>query len=170
MNYFRQSILSGLNEYYVILKRSLDSLSEEEILWKPNPHSNNIIFLIWHMALVEDNLINKVLLGKERVWITENYYKDFPELRNETGFAFNQEKLDQFPIVDIDWLMNYHNILREGTIKFITNIEDEDLSLDYTLGIRQVKGYFVIGRLMTELSQHLGQVSYIRGMIRGLDK
>ena len=170
MNYFRQSILSGLNEYYVILKRSLDSLSEEEILWKPNPHSNNIIFLIWHMALVEDNLINKVLLGKERVWITENYYKDFPELRNETGFAFNQEKLDQFPIVDIDWLMNNHNILREGTIKFITNIEDEDLSLDYTFGIRQVKGYFVIGRLMTELSQHLGQVSYIRGMIRGLDK
>ena len=170
MNYFRQSIQSGLNEYYVILKRSLDSLSEEEILWKPNPHSNNVIFLIWHMALVEDNLINKVLLGKERVWITENYYKDFPELRNETGFAFNQEKLDQFPIVDIDWLMNYHNILREGTIKFITNIEDEDLSLDYTFGIRQVKGYFVIGRLMTELSQHLGQVSYIRGMIRGLDK
>ena len=170
MNYFRQSILSGLNEYYVILKRSLNSLSEEEILWKPNPHSNNIIFLIWHMALVEDNLINKVLLGKERVWITENYYKDFPELRNETGFAFNQEKLDKFPIVDIDWLMNYHNILREGTIKFITNIEDEDLSLDYTFGIRQVKGYFVIGRLMTELSQHLGQVSYIRGMIRGLDK
>ena len=170
MNYFRQSILSGLNEYYVILKRSLDSLSEEEILWKPNPHSNNIIFLIWHMALVEDNLINKVLLGKERVWITEKYYKDFPELRNETGFAFNQEKLDQFPIVDIDWLMNYHNILREGTIKFITNIEDEDLSLDYTFGNRQVKGYFVIGRLMTELSQHLGQVSYIRGMIRGLDK
>ena len=152
------------------MKRSLDSLSEEEILWKPNPHSNNIIFLIWHMALVEDNLINKVLLGKERVWITENYYKDFPELRNETGFAFNQEKLDKFPIVDIDWLMNYHNILREGTIKFITNIEDEDLSLDYTFGIRQVKGYFVIGRLMTELSQHLGQVSYIRGMIRGLDK
>ena len=170
MNYFRQSILSGLNEYYVILKRSLDSLSEEEILWKPNPHSNNIIFLIWHMALVEDNLINKVLLGKERIWITDNYYKDFPNLRDETGFAFNQEKLDQFPIVDIDWLMNYHNILREGTIKFITNIEDEDLSLDYTFGIRQVKGYFVIGRLMTELSQHLGQVSYIRGMIRGLDK
>ena len=170
MNYFRQSILSGLNEYYVILKRSLNSLSEEEILWKPNPHSNNIIFLIWHMALVEDNLINKVLLGKERIWITENYYKDFPELRNETGFAFNQEKLDKFPIVDIDWLMNYHNILREGTIKFITNIEDEDLSLDYTFGIRQVKGYFVIGRLMTELSQHLGQVTYIRGMIRGLDK
>lgn len=170
MNYFRQSILSGLNEYYVILKRSLDSLSEEEILWKPNPHSNNIIFLIWHMALVEDNLINKVLLGKERIWITDNYYKDFPNLRDETGFAFNQEKLDKFPIVDIDWLMNYHNILREGTIKFITNIEDEDLSLDYTFGIRQVKGYFVIGRLMTELSQHLGQVSYIRGMIRGLDK
>ena len=170
MNYFRQSILSGLDEYNLILKKTLDSLTEEEILWKPNPHSNNIIFLIWHMALVEDNLINKVLLGKERVWITDNYYSEFPELRDQTGFAFNQEKLDKFPLMDIEWLMSYYDILREGTIEFIENVRDKDLSLDYKFGIREVKGYFVIGRLMTELSQHLGQVSYIRGMIRGLDK
>ena len=170
MNYFRQSILSGINEYYEILKKSLKALTQEELIWRPNTHSNNIIFLVWHMALVEDNLINKVLLGKERIWITDNYYREFPELRDQTGFAFNQEKLDNFPLMDIVWLMNYYDILRKGTIEFIENVKDKDLSLNYKFGIREVKGYFVIGRLMTELSQHLGQVSYIRGMIRGLDK
>ena len=63
MNYFRESIKSGLNEYDLILKKSLDSLSDEELIWKPNPHSNNIIFLLWHMILVEDNLINTVLFS-----------------------------------------------------------------------------------------------------------
>ena len=71
MNYFRESIKSGLNEYDLILKKSLDSLSDEELIWKPNPHSNNIIFLFWHMILVEDNLINKVLLEDENMWIKE---------------------------------------------------------------------------------------------------
>ena len=33
-----------------------------------------------------------------------------------------------------------------------------------------ITGFFVVGRLVTELSQHLGQISYIRGMIRGLNK
>ncbi len=61
MNYFAEAIKSGVNEYYEILNKSLDSLSENEIIWRPNAHSNNIIFLFWHMALVEDNLVNKVL-------------------------------------------------------------------------------------------------------------
>jgi hypothetical protein len=73
MNYFRESIKSGLNEYDLILKKSLYSLSDEELIWKPHPHSNNIIFLFWHMILVEDNLINTVLLEDENMWIKKLY-------------------------------------------------------------------------------------------------
>ena len=49
-------------------------------------------------------------------------------------------------MMDIKWLMNYYDVLRDGTIKLIEEIEDEELSLNYTFGIRQVKGNFVIGR------------------------
>ena len=61
-NYFSESIKSGINEYYEILSKSLHGLSNDELMWRPNIHSNNIIFLVWHMALVEDNLVNKILL------------------------------------------------------------------------------------------------------------
>ena len=170
MNYFRESIKSGLNEYDLILKKSLDSLSDEELIWKPNPHSNNIIFLFWHMILVEDNLINKVLLEDENMWIKEKYYKDFPHLKNQIGFGFTQNELNKFPDMKLSWLMNYYNSLRKITNKFLENTNDESLSKNYIFGGKKVTGFFVVGRLVTELSQHLGQISYIRGMIRGLNK
>lgn len=170
MNYFKESIKSGLNEYDLILKKSLDSLSDEELTWKPNPHSNNIIFLLWHMILVEDNLINTVLLQNEKMWIQDKYYKDFPHLKNEIGFAFSQNELDNFPEMKLSWLMNYYNSLRKITNKFLEESNDETLAKSYMFGKRKVTGFFIVGRLVTELSQHLGQISYIRGMIRGLNK
>ena len=170
MNYFRESIKSGLNEYDLILKKSLDSLSDEELIWKPNSHSNNIIFLFWHMILVEDNLINKVLLEDENMWIKEKYYKDFPHLKNQIGFGFTQNELNKFPDMKLSWLMNYYNSLRKITNKFLENTKDVSLSKNYIFGGGKVTGFFVVGRLVTELSQHLGQISYIRGMIRGLNK
>ena len=30
-------------------------------------------------------------------------------------------------------------------------------------------GFWILGRLISEESQHLGQISYIRGIIRGLN-
>ena len=170
MNYFSESIKSGLNEYYQILNQSLDTLTDSELIWRPNAHSNNIIFLLWHMALVEDNLVNKVLLKRERLWIVNKYYEKYPSLKNQTGFGFSQNQLDEFPNMDIDFLMRYSDFVKENTKDLLEKITDNDLSLKYIFGGKKVTGYFVLGRLITELNQHLGQVSYIRGMIKGLNK
>ena len=70
----------------------------------------------------------------------------------------------------LSWLMNYYNSLRKITNKFLEDTNDEALSKNYIFGEKNVTGFFVVGRLVTELSQHLGQISYIRGMIRGLNK
>jgi len=170
MNYFSESIKSGLNEYYKILNQSLDTLTENELIWKPNLHSNNIIFLVWHMALIEDNLVNKVLLKNEKFWIVNNYYEKYPCLKNQTGFGFSQQQLDKFPKMDIQWLIKYYDFVRDSTNNLLEKITEHDLSLNYILGVNKVTGFFVLGRLITELNQHLGQISYLRGMIRGLNK
>ena len=169
MNYFKKSIISGLNEYEEILFKSINSLNKKELSWRPNKHSNNIIFLLWHMILVEDNLINKILKKEERLWIRFNYYEKFPELKNETGFGFSQEKINSFPEMDHNWLLDYYSEVRKKTNYLLENISDNELGLKYSWGDKKISGFFIIGRLITELSQHLGQISYIRGMLRGLN-
>ena len=53
MNYFKESIKSGLNEYD-LLRKSLNSLTDEELSWKPNPHSNlGILILLVILMLSE---------------------------------------------------------------------------------------------------------------------
>ena len=171
MNYFKLAIKSGLDEYYEILKRDLDTLTSEELIWKPKMHSNNITFLVWHMGLVEDWLVNVVLSGNEKIWITDKYYEHFPDLKNKRGFGFSQEELDEFPDMNIEWLINYYDAVRDSTNNLLEKISEKDLSLKYTFRENnKVTGYYIVGRLVTELSQHLGQISYIRGMIRGLNK
>jgi len=170
MNYFKKSIQSGLEEYYQTLKSVLTDLNNTELFWRPNLQSNNIIFLVWHMGLVEDNLINKILCKKNRIWITDKYYERFPSLKNETGFGFTLEELDNFPQMDIAWLMNYFEAVRKKTEHKIEKISQMDLASNYNFSNSKVSGYWVLGRLITEESQHLGQISYIRGLVRGLNK
>ncbi|MBI14847.1 MAG: hypothetical protein CL782_01105 [Chloroflexi bacterium] len=170
MNYFQLAIKSGLDEYYEILNKSLDTLSQEELIFRPQIHSNSIVFLVWHMAMVEDWLTNEILLNNEKIWIIDKYYEKFPDLKEKRGYGFSQEELDKFPNMDIEWLINYYDVVRNNTNKLLENITEKDLYLKYEFKSEEVTGYFILGRLITELSQHLGQVSYIRGMLRGLNK
>ncbi len=170
MNYFQLAIKSGLDEYYEILNKSLDTLTQEELIFRPETHSNSIVFLVWHMAMVEDWLTNEILLNNEKIWIIDKYYEKFPDLKEKRGYGFSQEELDKFPNMDIEWLINYYDVVRNNTNKLLENITEKDLYLKYEFKSEEVTGYFILGRLITELSQHLGQVSYIRGMLRGLNK
>ena len=170
MNYFQLAIKSGLDEYYEILNKSLDTLNQEELIFRPEIHSNSIVFLVWHMAMVEDWLTNEILLNNEKIWIIDKYYEKFPDLKEKRGYGFSQEELDKFPNMDIEWLINYYDVVRNNTNKLLENITEKDLYLKYEFKSEEVTGYFILGRLITELSQHLGQVSYIRGMLRGLNQ
>jgi hypothetical protein len=62
-----------------------ESLSNDQILWKPAGYNNSIAFNLWHIARWSDNLIAEIL-------------KEFPELNIELGEAteiWEQEALAQ---------------------------------------------------------------------------
>ena len=73
MKNFKDAIISGLDEYLEALLKALDNLNSHELRWQPSLESNNIIYLVWHMARVEDNWINKVIGGNETIWEKNNW-------------------------------------------------------------------------------------------------
>ena len=93
MNYFKKSIQSGLDEYYQILKTVLSTLNNSELFWRPSLQSNNIIFLVWHMGLVEDNLTNKILCKKYKTLCLINDCADSNILNNCDGVHLGQKDI-----------------------------------------------------------------------------
>ena len=68
MNSFKDSIKSGMTEYLEELKSKLEGLTEAELYWQASLDSNPILWLVWHMARVEDVWINSDIAGGESVW------------------------------------------------------------------------------------------------------
>ena len=52
-----------LEDYRRRVYAAMESLTEDEINWMPNPESNSIAFLVWHVARVEDRWTNTFARG-----------------------------------------------------------------------------------------------------------
>ena len=74
------------------------------------------------------------------------------------------------PKMEMEKLLNYYNEERIEIFKVIENLNSEDLKNSYASPSRgKVTGKWILGHVIVEESQHLGQMAYIRGMIRGLN-
>jgi len=65
-------------------------------------------------------------------------------------------------------LLDYFDAVRESTLAYLEQMTPAKLAATYEhprLG--SITGAWILGHLLVEESQHLGQIVYIRGMIRG---
>ena len=72
--------------------------------------------------------------------------------------------------MNIDQLKLFYKDQRKASLDVIIKLKDEDLEKDYKRLTGELKkGYWILGHVLVEESQHLGQIAYIRGMIKGLN-
>jgi|TARA_B110000263_G_scaffold28652_1_gene21783 uncharacterized damage-inducible protein DinB len=171
INNFKKAIISGLNEYLDSLYKSIDGLTKNELYWQPSLESNNIIYLVWHMARVEDNWINQIIGGNKTVWSLNNWSKKLNIKENDYGKGYIKEDISNLPDMNISDILKFYKQQREQSLIVIEELADEDLNKNYKRITGEFKkGYWILGHVLVEESQHLGQIAYIRGMIKGLNK
>lgn len=174
MKPFISAIDHGLKECFEDLETALDGLSDDEINWRPTLESNNIDWLVWHMARVEDNWMNIRVKQTESLWDRQGWAQKIGVQESGNGWGQDAEKIRSMPKMDIHLLMQYYSDVRDETSQYFESMQKADLdkivhhpsgdpSLDWTYSQ-------VLGHLICEEAQHLGQIAYIRGMIRGIDK
>tara|TARA_B110000116_G_scaffold210290_1_gene186005 strand:- start:85 stop:603 length:519 start_codon:yes stop_codon:yes gene_type:complete len=171
INNFKKAIISGLNEYLDSLYKSIDGLTKNELYWQPSLESNNIIYLVWHMARVEDNWINQIIGGNKTVWSLNNWSKKLNIKENDYGKGYIKEDISNLPDMNISDILKFYKQQREQSLIVIEELADEDLNKNYKRITGEFKkGYWILGHVLVEESQHLGQIAYIRGIIKGLNK
>ena len=65
---FKDVVKSALTEYMKDLQRALEGLAQEERRFQPAPECNHIDFTVWHMARVEDSIVNRRLCHDRHIW------------------------------------------------------------------------------------------------------
>ncbi|MDQ4488819.1 DUF664 domain-containing protein [Sinomonas sp. ASV486] len=158
-------------------------LSPEHLLQRPGPHANHIAWLVWHLTRVEDDHIAAlahVLEGNDppasrtrevppgQVWAEWRDQFALPFGEWATGYGQSDAELDAFPPTAAETLRGYHEATHARTLAVLDSLGDDDLGR--VVDLRWNPPVTAAVRLMSILNdttQHLGQASYVRGLILG---
>ena len=165
---FIQSELDRINQAN---QRILNGLTPEELAWQPNPQANSIGYLLFHCARFEDTFVQNRLQGKPQHWETGKWYEKLNFPATETGSGYTEEQLNAFKTPDVTSLLAYSDAVRNQTKEYLKTITSDQF--DRTVNMGRM-GELTIGNVFSliilHLAQHTGEISYIRGLKRGMNK
>ena len=168
---FREIVRAGLEEYMEELRSALDGLTADERRFQPDPQAHHIDFTVWHMARVEDRWVQRFARRVEQVWDRDGWSQKLGLPARDSGFGYTAQQVAELPTFDFDGLMTYYDGARRETLEYLEGVTSGDL--DSCPHPEERPGYTVgrmFSHLIVEESQHVGQVAYLRGLQRGLNK
>ena len=165
-------ILNALERLQKAVKTAVSGLSHEELTWRPGEEANSIGFILWHQIRCEDSFIQGMIQQKPQVWIEDRWCQKLgmPENPHDDGWGYTADQVAAFPVPDLKDLLEYAESTRTQIIGYLKSTTAD--KLDET--IQTPLGELTIGQtlamLLCEIIQHTGQIAYLRGLQRGLDK
>jgi len=144
----------------------VSGLDVDQLAWRPDPGSNSIAWLIWHLTRVEDDHIADVA-GTEQAWTSSGWYDRFALPFEPAAHGYGHSPDDVARVrVPGDLLAGYQADTAARAIAYVESLAPDDLDkvVDerwdpaVTLGVRLVS-------VVNEVNQHLGQAAYLRGLV-----
>ena len=170
-----------LGDYWQRMEQALEGLTPAELAWRPDAESNSIAFIVWHVARVEDRWIKVFAQDIPDIWTKDGWHEKLGLSEDDAFVGLSVEQLGKYPAITKGNLDGYRHAVQNETQAYLKNLDPD--ALDFVPGRTPTPerpgslerlGSWSIGRMfrqtLAEYNQHLGQVSYLRGMQRGLDK
>jgi hypothetical protein len=146
--------------------RTVDGLSPEDLLYRPDARANSVAWLVWHLTRIQDDHV-AAAAGTEQIWMTHGWREKFalPLPPSDTGYGHSSDDVAAVQVTAPALLLGYHDAVHEHTLAFLRKLEPSDLdrivdrSFDppVSLGVRLVS-------VFDDCMQHGGQAAYVRGL------
>lgn len=153
------------------LKTVTDGLTVQDLNWQPQPDSNGIGWLIWHLTRWQDIQMTN-LTKQEQLWMSDKLYEKFGRLANaqDTGMGHKPEDLANFKSPDVEVLLGYNWTVLTRIEKYFSTLKAEDLdeTMDGTSFDPPPKVANGLVGLISDGMQHAGQAWYVRGLRQGM--
>jgi uncharacterized damage-inducible protein DinB len=152
------------------LKRVLETLTQEEISWQPKSGCNSIGLILFHTYKSEDMFINSMLQQKKDLWETDKWYEKFGLPVTEAGAHYTVEQVDAFKVPDLKAILDYGVAVRKATLAYLDTLKPADLEKKIEMRFGPMPVAMVFSIIISHAASHTGEISYIRGLKRGMDK
>jgi uncharacterized damage-inducible protein DinB len=164
---WQQLVIENFERISQVLKSALEDLTQEDLNQQPNPESNSMGWIAWHLTRVQDRAIAD-LAGEEQIWIKDKWHSSFVRSADpqDVGVGHGSEDLAAFRSPDAKTLLAYHLAVLERTKGYLSNLSQPELDrkIDHprfpTVGLR-------LTAIINDNFQHAGQVAYVRGLLKG---
>ncbi len=144
----------------------LDGLSDDDLVHRPTADANPIAWLVWHLARVQDDHVADVA-GLEQVYTAQGYADRFglPFDHGDIGYGHTSDEVAEVR-APADLLLDYVRAVHAQTVGWLAGVSADDLDRvvderwdpPVTLGVRLVS-------VANDDAQHLGQASYVKGLL-----
>ncbi|HTY81278.1 MAG TPA: DinB family protein [Dehalococcoidales bacterium] len=172
----KELIAAGLESVKRTVDRVMDGLTPEEISWHPRPDANSIGLIMFHMARSEDSFVNRMCRGETQLWEKDKWYTKLNKAIDDGGAHYTAEQVAGFVVPDIKLLISYADAVRKQTLDYVNKIKPAELDKEVIMPqmgpVKRPPSN--VGKILqmnvTHLAGHAGDISYIRGLKRGMDK
>ena len=164
----KELLLRSLEESQGYLTKALDGLTQEEATWSPSLECNSIAFILWHTVRVEDFFVNRVIQHGKELYEAEGWQGKLGT--PVKAYQLTVEEVQTWRAPKLETLREYANSVRQKTLAFLKSISPERLSEVPRPDRSPDSIGTTLGHMSTEIALHVGQITYLRGMQRGLDK
>src|SRR5689334_17892003 len=116
-------IVDGLNRVDEDLRRALDGLTPEQLVFRPAEHANTVAWLAWHLTRVEDDHVSE-LAGRPQAWITDAWHERFgkPGDMGDTGFGYAPSDVAELRPSSASLLVDYFAAVRTRSLEYLVGL------------------------------------------------
>jgi uncharacterized damage-inducible protein DinB len=149
------------------LRRAVEGLTPEQLAHRVGPAANPIGWLAWHLLRVQDDHLAEVA-GTGQVWTAQGFAVRFgrPADDTATGYGMTSLEVEALQVPSADLLLEYADAVAARSGEYLGGLTDDDLDRvvderwdpPVTLGVRLVS-------VLSDDLQHVGQASYVRGLL-----
>jgi hypothetical protein len=187
----KELIQIGLANIKRSLDRTLDGLTISEVKWQPKPDANSIGLILFDIARSQDSSVQSRLRGKPQLWESEKWYQKLGKDAMDTGGHYTAEQVAAFVVPDLNNLLEYAEAVRKQTLEYLKELTPADFDKKVNLppmgpppttqsagtptqprpspyGDMTVGSFLMMN--VTHFAQHIGEISYLRGLQRGINK
>ena len=120
-----------LTRYAQIHRMPTDSaiarLTEAQWRGRPNPGVNTVVWLLWHMARVEDVGVNRFVADRPQV-LDDGWLARLGVGRRDVGTGMSDAEVDELSArVDLDALRSYWDAVTRRTPEVVASVRGSDL-------------------------------------------